>query len=302
MSEPVQVPGAAEAAIEQRADRADEHAQALAKQAPASLKDSLQGEKFRKAVAEVAPTVMRPERFVRAALIAMMRTPLLAECTRESFFQSMLDCAFYGLEPDRRRAHLIPFKNNKRGGIYECQLIIDYKGLVDLVMRSGEVSMIHADAVYEGDKFHCVIGTESHLSHEHGDERVGKPKKFYSFVKFKDGREKYEIMTLTEVEKIRARSKSPNEGPWVTDFNEMGKKTVFKRQSKWLPLSSYESRFSLDREQERNPEVIEPVTNTWSDMIGQGEPQAQPLGAKERVMNPPSLDEPEPATTGAPTE
>jgi len=52
-------------------------------------------------------------------------------------------------------------------------------------------------------------------------------------------------MTKDEVTKIRHRSKAANNGPWVTDFDEMGKKTVFRRLSKWLQLSP-EYRDALD--------------------------------------------------------
>jgi recombination protein RecT len=40
-----------------------------------------------------------------------------------------------------------------------------------------------------------------------------------------------------EIEAIRKRSRSGQSGPWVSDFDEMAKKTVFRRASKWLPLS-----------------------------------------------------------------
>jgi recombination protein RecT len=315
-------PPAAAPEIEERADRVEQKATALAKQ-PRTLKDLLRSDDFMKAVSEVSPRVMRPSRFVRAALTAMLRVPLLAECTRESFFKAMLDCAFYGIEPDGRRAHLIPFKNNKkcecghemdqhrgpnctlcdckdRHACVECQLIIDYKGLAELVQRSGDVSFIHADAVYPDDEFEVVYGTGGRLVHKPGEERIGKPKRFYSYVRLKDGTESFDTMTLAEVEKIRARSKSPNNGPWVTDFNEMGKKTVFRRHSKWLPLSP-ESRFNLDRHESSDPEAINVSTdNTWNEMLGSGAAEGpQRLTARERVLNPPSLGEseaqPEPA-------
>ena len=61
---------------------------------------------------------------------------------------------------------------------------------------------------------------------------------FYSFVELKDGGEEFMVMSAAEVEKIRKRSKRPDEGPWATDYDEMGKKTAFRRHSKWLPLSS----------------------------------------------------------------
>ena len=44
-------------------------------------------------------------------------------------------------------------------------------------------------------------------------------------------------MTLAEVDAIRKRSRSGTSGPWVTDFDEMAKKTAIRRHSKRLTLS-----------------------------------------------------------------
>jgi recombination protein RecT len=151
-------------------------------------------------------------------------------------------------------------------------------------MRSGAVSLIHADAIFPGDEFECVHGSGGHLTHKPLGDRIGRPLRFYSFVKLRDGGESYDVMSLKEVELIRKRSKSPDQGPWVTDFNEMGKKTVFRRHTKWLPLSP-EARFTVDRS---DPEAID-VTNTWGDMIGEGEDAPQRLSARDKVLNAPQL-------------
>jgi recombination protein RecT len=45
-------------------------------------------------------------------------------------------------------------------------------------------------------------------------------------------------MSKREVDEIRARSKSGGSGPWVTDYEEMAKKSVFRRHSKVLPMSA----------------------------------------------------------------
>jgi recombination protein RecT len=269
--------------VEERAEKVDYHAEALVRQ-PRTLKDLVRSEEFLKAVSDVAPRVMRPSRFIRAVLTSMMRVPLLAECTRESFFKAMLDCAFYGIEPDGRRAHLIPFRNRKtQPPTVECQLILDYKGLCELVRRSGDVSYIHADAVYEHDEWECSFGTGAKLVHKPNlEDRGTKRRCFYSFVRLKDGSEDFMVMNLTEIEKVRKRSKSPDEGPWVTDFDEMAKKTVFRRHSKWLPLSP-ESRFNLDRS---DPEAVE-VGNTWTEMLNEApEPTPQRLTAREKILGP----------------
>lgn len=215
-----------------------------------TLRGELEGASFREAVARVLPKILTPERFVRVACTAMMRTPKLKDCDRASFFSAMLSLAQTGLEPDGRRAHLIPFENRKRG-VVECQLIIDYKGLVELAMRSGLLSYIHADVVCDGDVFEYSLGEiKAHVPWflRRDADRPKDPGEIfaaYALAKFKDGSAKAEVMSIHEVNAIRARSKAGQSGPWVSDFAEMAKKTAVRRLSKWLPLSP-EYRDALD--------------------------------------------------------
>jgi recombination protein RecT len=203
----------------------------------ATIKDLLKGDDLKRAIAAALPKHMSPDRFIRVALTATMRNPDLLMCTQTSFFRCLLDLSAYGLEPDGRRAHLIPFKNNKTR-VLECTLIIDYKGLADLVRRSGDVSYIHADAVYVEDTFDYAYGSGAFLNHKPSlHQRTGLPVAFYSFVRLKDGAEDFLVMSKPDVDKIRKRSRAADAGPWVTDYDEMGKKTAFRRHSKWLPLS-----------------------------------------------------------------
>lgn len=217
-----------------------------------TLRSELEGAAFRDAVARVLPKILTPERFVRVACTAMTRTPKLRECDRASFFSAMLALAQTGLEPDGRRAHLIPFENRKRG-IVECQLIIDYKGLAELAMRSGLLSYLHADVVRYGDLFEYSLGEiKQHVPwflRRDADkpENAGGVFAAYAVAKFKDGSAKAEVMSLDEVNAIRSRSRAGQSGPWVTDWNEMAKKTAFRRLSKWLPLSP-EYRDALDND------------------------------------------------------
>jgi recombination protein RecT len=223
-----------------------------------TLRGELEGASFRDAVARVLPKILPPERFVRVACTAMMRTPKLKDCDRASFFSAMLALAQTGLEPDGRRAHLIPFENRKRG-VVECQLIIDYKGLVELAMRSGLLSYIHADVVCEGDVFEYSLGEiKTHVPwflRRDADKPKDAGEIFasYALARFKDGATKAEVMSVGEVNAIRARSKAGQSGPWVTDFAEMAKKTAVRRLSKWLPLSpEYRDALEVDSDQVDN--------------------------------------------------
>jgi recombination protein RecT len=197
---------------------------------PATIRDHLQSDAFKDAVAKALPKHLTPDRFLRVAATALTKTPKLAQCEQASFFNALLSLSQYGLEPDGRRAHLIPYGN-------QCQLIIDYKGLVELVMRSGVVSKIHADVVCDNDVFEFDMGEVKAHKIDLRKER-GAVFATYALCVFKDGATAAAVMSREEVEAIRKRSRSGSNGPWVTDWNEMAKKTAFRRLSKWLPLSS----------------------------------------------------------------
>ena len=193
-------------------------------------------EGYKDQFARALPKHLSPDRFVRCILTAITRTPKLADCDQASLFSALLTLSQLGIEPDGRRAHLIPFENRKRGCV-ECQLILDYKGVAELVMRSGIVSNLHADVVCENDVFEYDRGELKAHKIDFRKPR-GAVYAVYALCRFKDGGEKCDVMTAEEVEAIRARSKAGNNGPWVTDWNEMSKKTVFKRLAKWLPISA----------------------------------------------------------------
>lgn len=206
-----------------------------------SLKSILSSDAGRAQFAAALPKHMTAERFCRVAITALTRTPKLADCTRESFFKCLLDLSAMGLEPDGRRAHLIPYGK-------ECTLVVDYKGIAELVMRSGFVGSIHADKVCEDDAFQVDRGRVVKHVIDYRKPR-GEAYAYYVLVTFKDGSEKCEVMSKDDVEAIRKRSRAGNSGPWQTDFDEMAKKTVFRRASKWLSLSP-EIRTAIEHDDE----------------------------------------------------
>lgn len=202
-----------------------------------SIRDHLQSSAIIEQIRRVLPEHMNAERMARIALTACTRTPKLNECTPQSFFRCLLDLSAWGLEPDGRRAYLVPYGK-------ECTLILDYKGIVELAYRSGYVKSIHTDVVREGDIFEYSLGVVTkHTPHGFRLD-AGKPASSgeiiaaYCIIQLKDGATKCEVMTREEVDGIKKRSKSGNSGPWVTDYPEMAKKTVFRRASKWIPLSA----------------------------------------------------------------
>lgn len=195
-----------------------------------TVKALLTTDKFRHAVGQALPKHLTTERFLQVALTCMNKTPDLALCSQESLFAALLTLSSLGLEPDGRRAHLIPFGKT-------VTLIIDYKGLVELIMRAGEVAKLHADVVCENDQFEYNLGAIEFHRIDFRKPR-GQPYAAYALAGLKNGAVMSAVMTRDEIEGIRKRSRTGQNGPWVTDWAEMAKKTVFRRLAKWLPLSA----------------------------------------------------------------
>lgn len=206
-------------------------AAAVATREPKTLRDHLKSPAFKASIADSMPKHLKPERFISVALAALTKTPKLMDVTQESMFAAFRQLSSLGLEPDGRRAHLIPFGN-------QVQLIIDYKGLVELIYRSGEVTKLHADVVCQNDIFDYNLGEiQRHVIDFKARDGRGEVYAVYALAVMKSGVTKCEVMSVQDVEDIRKRSKNANNGPWKTDWAEMAKKTVFRRLSKWLPLS-----------------------------------------------------------------
>ena len=200
----------------------------LAPQAP-NLKSIISSDAMKQQFATALPSHLSPDRFARVAITALTRTPKLQSCTQESFFKCLLDLSAMGLEPDGRRAHLIPYGR-------ECTLVLDYKGLVELVRRSGDVVKIHADVVCENDTFTHNMGQVTEHTYDISKDR-GAVIAAYSQVTLKNGAVQSEIMSKAEIDAIKNKSRAGRSGPWVDHYNQMACKTVFRRLTKWLTLS-----------------------------------------------------------------
>lgn len=196
------------------------------------------------------PRHMTAERMARIATTEMRKVPKLGQCDPMSFLGAVIQCAQLGLEPGNALGHayILPFdKREKVGGQWktvrtEAQVIIGYRGMIDLARRSGQIVSIDARAVYEGDRFECLLGLDPRIDHQPDWQNVNRadPSKLrfvYAVAKLKDGGVQFDVMSRAEVEGIRARSKSADNGPWVTDFAAMAVKTVVRRLFKFLPVS-----------------------------------------------------------------
>ncbi|MFE1631291.1 recombinase RecT [Brevibacillus reuszeri] len=225
------------------------------------------------AIKSLVPKHMTPERLARITLTAISRTPLLVECTPASIVGAVMNCATLGLEPNLiGHAYLVPYKNKQ--GFMECQFQIGYKGQIDLIRRTGDVSKIYAETVYENDLFIYIKGEDKRLIHvpfdmlHHLENFVpnkddfmdimmaqalqvikardpkdeGKPVRYYSAYRMKDDAFDFMTMTVEQCKKhANKHSKSKKNGqltgPWADHFDSMAKKTCIKEMAKYMPIS-----------------------------------------------------------------
>ena len=208
---------------------------------PTNLKELVK--KMESQIAKALPSGITPERFTRIVTTALSTNPKLAECTPNSFLGAMMTSAQMGMEVNTPlgQAYLIPRWNSKKQA-NECQFQLGYKGMIDLVYRSGEVSTVSAQVVYENDTFEYELGLEPVLKHKPAKGERGKPVYFYATFHTKDGGYGFECMSVAEIRKHAQQFsdayKKGYTSPWVTNFEEMAKKTVLKRVLKYAPLKT----------------------------------------------------------------
>ncbi len=204
-----------------------------AAQAKKDLASLLSSPNVQKQFAMALPRVgITAERMTRFALTALNRTPALLKTQPQTFLACVVQSAQLGLDPSgiTGEAYLIPYKD-------VCTFIIGYRGLLKLARRSGKIKEAAAHVVHEKDTFEFEYGLNSRLVHKPSTEKDPGPMLYaYAYAKFIDGGQAFEVMTKEQVDAIRTRSRAGNNGPWVTDYPEMAKKTAFRRLAKWLPL------------------------------------------------------------------
>jgi recombination protein RecT len=190
------------------------------------------------------PKGMEAAQLVRDALTSLRQTPDLAKCTPSTVLGALMSCAQLGLRPGvLGHAWVLPFWDSKSRG-HKAQLVVGYKGYVDLAYRNPQVSSVIARTVYEGDTFDVDYGLEDRLIHKPaltGDR--SKPIAHYAIFKTASGGRAFWVMTDDEVQAWRDRYAPRNRqqkivGPWVSDYEAMARKTCLLRLAAWMPKST----------------------------------------------------------------
>ena len=177
-----------------------------------------------------------------------------------------------------------------------CQFQIGYQGLVELAYRSGQVTKLIVQVVKREDEFSLNLGDTPPFTHvvklRTADDELARAKEvrekwevysknkwnnttnrpnptptiegdegilYYCYAEFKNGLPRFDFMTRSQIEELRwQHSKSASDGPWVTSYDEMAKKTVIRRAVKLWPLIEMkELAAAIELDDEQNTEIID---------------------------------------------
>jgi len=179
------------------------------------------------------PEHIKPEHMIRSFVAAVRSNYKLANCSVESLLDGVATAAQLGLTltPAMGHAALVPYGN-------ECQFQPMYQGLISLAYRSGRVGKIVGRAVYQGDDFDYLEGTEEYIKHRPGGEADPLKLTHAYAVAWIIGADQpiFVVLNREQIERARRFSKATRpDSPWKLHYEAMAIKTAIKRLAKLIP-------------------------------------------------------------------
>ena len=220
----------------------------------------MQASKSKGVLQKLLPANIPVDRMLRVFLMAVSRSPKLLECSERSLLSALMVAARLGLEPDGGvlgQGYLVP-RWNKNTNCLEATFQAGYMGLMDLARKSKQIKDLAAQAVYNGDQFFWSYGLERDtLQHVPcGETSPDKLTHAWARARLVNGGLHLVVITREQVERARARSMTPNTGPWVTDYGPMACKSALRLLWKLLPRST---ELVIAAEVEKHPEHAEAI-------------------------------------------
>ena len=210
---------------------------------PQTVLEVFNSDGFKRQVAAALPRHISPDHMMRIAMTEVRQNADLQKCSPASFMGALLKAAQSGLRPGMfGEGWIIPRWNNKTRSM-EAAFQPGYMGLVQLAYRSGEVSDVTTAAVFASDHFTYSLGSDPKI--EHQPDLIGERKPadiiaFYAVVRLTNGGKVMKVMRRAEVDEVRDRFAPRNKagqtvGPWASDYQPMGEKTVLIQALKFVP-------------------------------------------------------------------
>lgn len=206
-------------------------------------------EKKRNDIADALADQIDVGRFTKTALVAARKSPRLRKCSVESIYESLLDSARLGLQPDGKEGAIVPYYDSDDER-YQAQFQPMTEGISSLMLRSNNVAKVEARAVRENDQFDYSYGTGQYIEHKPAREDRGDVIASYAIIYWTSTDEPtIEVLEKEDIEDCRNASDAPNSPAWSDWYGEMARKSAVKRISKYADLSP-EAREVIDVDNE----------------------------------------------------
>ena len=252
-------------------------------------------EKAKPKFEEVLPRHMSVNRLTRTAAYVAATNPDLLNCTEVSFLNACMKAAQLGLEPtgEYGGGHFVRFGD-------QCTFVPDYRGVLDVVRRTGKVDSVRAYVIHENDDYEVDYMANPPVQHRPMlVNDPGKPIAYYAIATLNGSTvPAFEIMRRDEVDAHRRKLRSGNSDAWASHFDRMALKTVLLRLCNLLPRSvemmlvaesSYQadvevvSPSAVDIPAEVTEVIVEPPKSRTEEALGRLKPAPEPAPEPEEA-------------------
>jgi recombination protein RecT len=263
--------------------------------------------------ARALPKGFPPEKMAASIELAASNNPALANCDLGSVLRSALAAAEFGWSvhwgPTAKCA-LVPFGKT-------CQLVVGYRGYIDLMARGAECRAIHSDLVREGDKWRYWVDQDGvKFRHERGEEVLNEKLEdtrairfAYAVYYYRGGGCEVVISTKADFERVKRAvfaklsAEKQAASPYTTEPGKMQQKRALRVLANRAPITAELQRaIALEAAVESaerdmgDAERIRPL-----DVPAQS-PAALPEPAVRETIEPPAAREVEVAPAAKPEE
>jgi recombination protein RecT len=174
------------------------------------------------------------------------------------------------LGPHPGHAFLVAYRNSKTQ-TRDCQLIMGYKGLLDLAYGANFLESVYTDVVLRGEEFRTYVKDSPHIEHELPIEREltwDRVIAAYCIWTPKAGTPIHEVVGRKDMEAIYRKAAKRSSSPWQTNPIAMCRKTAIRRAAKnWKMTRELGWAIGLDEAAERGArqQLVDPALEQADD-------------------------------------
>ena len=182
------------------------------------------------------PADITTEQFRAALWLELTGRQSLHDCYPLSLRECVVKAATYGMLPGRD-CHFVPFQD-KKAKEKKATFVPNYFGVLRAIYRTGMVEQAFAEVVFTNDVYDLDYGRTPMLIHKPPRKNRGVGEGAYGFIQVKgSSRPLIHYMDPDDLDRVRRRAPAHDQGPWVSDLNEMKRKTVMKNVAKYAQLT-----------------------------------------------------------------